>query len=243
LRRLLAGWLGLVAFAVAPAFADDPGDVGSVRILQPGAPVELSADSMEYEAARDLYVARGSVLIRQAGRELRAEWMAFNNRTRRGIASGNVIYTDGTDTVHTSFVEFDVETLEGVMFDAEFDVANNRLELRGAEIAKTGERTYSFKEGEFTACRCPDPEARKPWKLTAEPGRAGGVAALDDLSAQDRAAVWAALPGLRPERPQWRRGGAAHLLGGRRPGEPGLHSALAPEARLQGRPRVPVRVR
>jgi lipopolysaccharide assembly outer membrane protein LptD (OstA) len=168
LRRLLAGWLGLVAFAVAPAFADDPGDVGSVRILQPGAPVELSADSMEYEAARDLYVARGSVLIRQAGRELRAEWMAFNNRTRRGIASGNVIYTDGTDTVHTSFVEFDVETLEGVMFDAEFDVANNRLELRGAEIAKTGERTYSFKEGEFTACRCPDPEARKPWKLTAE---------------------------------------------------------------------------
>ena len=36
------------------------------------------------------------------------------------------------------------------------------------EIAKTGARTYSFREGRFTTCRCPDPEDTDPWVLESE---------------------------------------------------------------------------
>jgi lipopolysaccharide assembly outer membrane protein LptD (OstA) len=169
LGRLVAAWVLFVVCAALPAAADEvERDDRGRRFFEPGVPVELTADSAEYEAGRDLYVASGNVRIRQDGRELRADWMAYSTSTRRGVASGGVVYTDGTDTVLTEFVEFDVDTLEGVMFDAAFDVPSNRLEMRGAEIAKTGDRTYTFKDGSFTTCRCPDPEAREPWQLEAD---------------------------------------------------------------------------
>ncbi len=166
--RLVAAWIVFVVCAAAPAAADEVESDGGQRFFEAGVPVELRADSLEYEAGRDLYVASGDVRIRQTNRELRADWMAFSNSTRQGVASGDVVYTDGTDTVYTEFAEFDVDTLEGVMFDAEFDVPSNRLEMRGAEVAKTGDRTYTFKEGSFTTCRCPDPEAREPWQIEAD---------------------------------------------------------------------------
>jgi lipopolysaccharide assembly outer membrane protein LptD (OstA) len=168
LGRLVAAWIVFIVCAAAPGAADEVESDGGQRFFQAGVPVELRADSLEYETGRDLYVASGNVRIRQADRELRADWMAFSNGTRQGVASGDVVYTDGTDTVTTEFVEFNVDTLEGVMFDAEFDVPSNRLEMRGVEVAKTGDRTYTFKQGSFTTCRCPDPEAREPWQIEAE---------------------------------------------------------------------------
>jgi len=168
LRRLVGLWIALCLGAAAPGAADEGGGAPGSRLFEPGVPVQISADSLEYEAGRDLYVARGHVVIRQEQRQLSADWMTFSRVTRRGVASGDVVFTDGTDTVHTRFVEFDVDTLEGVMFDASFEGDRNRFELRGEEIAKTGEQTYRFRNGEFTTCRCPDPEAREPWQVKAE---------------------------------------------------------------------------
>ena len=147
LRRLVAAWaspvsaqsrltalgvalaLGAMAVAVDPgsAVADDVGNAGVVPVGTvaevpggPAAPLELHADSLEYEASRRLYVAQGNVVIRREDRELRADWVAYSELTRRGVASGDVFFTDGTDTLSTSFVEFDIDSLEGVFFDAEF---------------------------------------------------------------------------------------------------------------------------
>ncbi|MBW2267533.1 MAG: LPS-assembly protein LptD [Deltaproteobacteria bacterium] len=127
---------------------------------------------MEYESRRKLYVARadadGRVVLRQKERTLSASWVAYSRITRRGVASGDVVISDGRDELHAAFVEFDIDTLEGVMFDAEMAAESTPMELRGAEIAKTGEHTYTFRQGRFTACRCPDPEATEPWQLAAE---------------------------------------------------------------------------
>lgn len=135
-------------------------------------PFEIEAGSMEYEFRRKLYVARagddGRVVIRQKGRRLHADWVAYSRITRRGVASGNVVITEGPDELRTAFVEFDIDTLEGVMFDAELVAESTPMELKGAEVAKTGERTYAFRDGRFTTCRCPDPDAREPWEITAE---------------------------------------------------------------------------
>jgi lipopolysaccharide assembly outer membrane protein LptD (OstA) len=130
-------------------------------------PYQLTAESIEYERARELYVARGDVTIRQADRSLRADWMAFSDVTQRGVASGNVIFVDGGETLYTNFVEFNISTLQGILFDARFEDVEGQFRLSGAEIAKTGEDTYRFKDGSFTTCRCPD-EGREPWKIEAD---------------------------------------------------------------------------
>jgi LPS-assembly protein len=133
-----------------------------------GEPIRLRADSLEYERPRDLYIAKGHVEVENGPRRLRAEWVVFSRATGRGVASGDVMLTDGRDTLHTSFAEFDVENLQGVLFDARFDVPSGHLRMEGAEIAKTGDETYSFEKGVFTTCRCPDPEAEDPWRIRAE---------------------------------------------------------------------------
>ena len=65
----VAAWVVLLVCTAAPGTADDVGGGIADRIFEPGAPVEIDADSLEYESGRDLYVARGSVTIRQEERE------------------------------------------------------------------------------------------------------------------------------------------------------------------------------
>ena len=123
--------------------------------------------------------------------------------------------------------------------------------MSGAEIAKTGEQTYRFEKGRFTTCRC---EARRARALGDQGGarrprdrrlrhgaqhplrgarRARRVAALDDLSAQDRASDGAAVPGDLGRQPQGLRLRAPVLLGRARERERAAHAGLVGEARLR----------
>ena len=159
-RRIEAFWVlvtalfvsGPAAAAFDPSFDD--------------APFEVTADILEYERARDVYVARGNVRLVQEGKTLAADWISFSRRGGRGVASGNVVYSDGTDTIFSSFVEFNIITLQGVLLMAHFDASGNRFRMEGEEIVKTGERTYTFERARFTTCHCPDDD-EDPWQIRA----------------------------------------------------------------------------
>jgi lipopolysaccharide assembly outer membrane protein LptD (OstA) len=129
------------------------------------APYELTCETLEYEAEDKLFVARGSVVMEQSGRVITADWMTVSNVSRRGVASGNVAIVDGDDVLHAEFVAFDTRDLTGVVFEGFFEGEAGEFQLHAAEIRKTGDKTYSFEDGVFTTCQCPDPEARKPWTL------------------------------------------------------------------------------
>lgn len=131
------------------------------------APFELSADSVEYDRARDLYVADGNVEIRQGDRRLTADWIAFSNTTQKGVASGSVAFSEDGETLHTAFAEFDIVTMQGVLYDASLEASKGQYRMSGQEIAKTGRETYRFERGRFTTCRCP-PGEREPWEIKAE---------------------------------------------------------------------------
>jgi lipopolysaccharide assembly outer membrane protein LptD (OstA) len=129
-------------------------------------PVQLTADEVEFESGRNVYVARGHVVIDDEDQRLTADWVSFNPDTRKGIASGNVVISEGDDVLYADFVHFDVDTLEGVVFDGFLESGDSRFELSGEEIRRTGELTYEFKRGVFSTCRCPE-EGRRPWQIRA----------------------------------------------------------------------------
>ncbi len=163
MRRGVAAWIACIAWA-APALG---ADVRDIAFDAGDEPFELSADTVEYDRPRDLYIADGSVVIRQGDRKLTADWMAFSNTTQRGVASGNVTFREGNETVYTRFAEFDIVTLQGVLYDARLDAATSQFRMSGAEIAKTGRETYRFEKGRFTTCRC-EPGERDPWAIQAQ---------------------------------------------------------------------------
>ena len=158
MHRVVAALFAGIACVQAPG----------ARAADDAPPLELSAERLDYERGRDLFVASGSVVVRRGGRRLTADWVVFSPATGRGVASGDVVLGDGADTLHTRFVEFDIDDMQGSLFDARFDVPSGHMRMQGAMIAKTGDRTYSFEKGVFTSCRCPDPAAEDPWRIRAE---------------------------------------------------------------------------
>lgn len=152
--------------------------------LEGRGPVTLTADSLEYEAERDVYVARGHVVIVQGKRTLKADWIAFNAKTGAGVASGHVELVDGTDTLRSNFVEFDVRNLTGVIREGSLDSPGSRFRTSGAVIEKTGKNTYRFRDGIFTTCRCPKPDATDPWRIRADEAEleVGGYGTVKDAT-------------------------------------------------------------
>ena len=153
--------LGL-ALATGPAGAQPLIDTGG------GAPLSITADQVEFEQSLNVYVARGNVRIEQEdGATLTADWVAFSNVTRHGLASGNVVVVDEEDTLYADFLQFNVDSLQGVVYQGQLENSRTGFRMEGAEVRKTGEQTYVFKDGVFTTCRCPE-EGRDPWSLKAK---------------------------------------------------------------------------
>ncbi len=164
-RLCIAALAVVLAHAAAAQTSDGLSDL-SERLKEE--PFELTADALHYDIERELYIGRGNVVIRQSGRTLRADWVAFNRKTGAGVASGNVKLEDAGDLVTADFVEFELETIQGTVHGGRLESQTSRFRASAAEIAKTGPRTYSFREGRFTTCRCPKPDDVEPWVLESE---------------------------------------------------------------------------
>ena len=156
-----------MAVCAAPAASGEPDALTELGDALREEPFELSADELEYDHLRALYIARGNVLIQQEGRTLRADWIAFNQTTGTGIASGGVELVDGGDVLRADFAEFNIHNLEGLIRDGAFESDHSQFRAYGEEIVKTEGQRYAFKNGEFTSCRCPKEDAREPWKISA----------------------------------------------------------------------------
>ena len=130
-------------------------------------PVRLTAQTVVFDKVRDLYEAQGSVVVRQGARTIRADWLVFDNTSGQGVASGRVSVEEGRDVLEASFLEFNVNTTQGVVFKGFLDSDKTGFELRGDEIIKTGDETYTFVNGTFTSCDCEETDKREPWQIGA----------------------------------------------------------------------------
>ena len=157
----LVAWLILASFG-SPADVKHPGQGAAQQ------PFELTADTVEYDKARDLYTARGNVHMSQPGRTLTADWVTLNNTTRLGVASGNVVVVEGKDTLTTDFLQFNIDTMHGVVFTGNLDSESSRFRMQGDEVQKVGDTNYVFQNGAFTTCRCPEAQSAPPWGIRAQ---------------------------------------------------------------------------
>lgn len=151
--------IGLPATARAQAIGDPDRDTDT--------PFDITADTVEYESDRDVYVARGNVVITQPGRSLTADWVAFSSETRQGVATGNVIVSEAEDLLYADVLSFEIDTLKGIVIEGLLEARASGFEMTGDTIEKTGEETYVFDNGTFTTCRCPE-EGRDPWQIHAK---------------------------------------------------------------------------
>ena len=158
--------IGRLACVLALALTWLPAGAAVSSVFDSGLPFEVSAQRIEYEG--ELLVADGQVRISQGANRIEADWIAFNNATGQGVASGHVVLIEGSEVLHAAFVEFAVDTVRGFVLRGHYDTGPGGFIVSADQLTRTGEDTYEVSEARFTTCRCPDDDVREPWAIETE---------------------------------------------------------------------------
>jgi LPS-assembly protein len=127
-------------------------------------PFEITADRIDYDAERELYTADGHVRVVQGDRSLKARWITFSTATRIGVAEGDVVLLDGGDELLAQFMVFDVDSLQGMLYQGVLDSGSEGFHIEAEELVRTGKNTFAVRDGVFSTCRCEEGK-RLPWQI------------------------------------------------------------------------------
>ncbi len=134
-------------------------------------PVNIDADTMDYDNASDVYHAQGSVVITYDGGVLTADDVEFEKKNNIATAYGNAVLKMGADTLAGNKIVFNVENKTGVAYKGRAFYAQNHFYIKGDEIQKTGEHTYKIIQPVATTCDGDKPDweiAGSEMKVTLE---------------------------------------------------------------------------
>jgi len=134
-------------------------------------PVNIDADTMDYDNTSEVYHAQGSVVVTYQGGVLTADDVAFDKKNNIATASGNALLKMGEDTLAGDRIVFNVESKTGIAYKGRAFYSKNHFYIRGDEIEKTGELTYKIIQPVATTCDGDNPDweiAGSEMKMTIE---------------------------------------------------------------------------
>lgn len=163
----MRGFLILIALAIFAFSMIDKAESASSPITDFRAgkePLQMIADTMNYNRETGIYTARGNVEIHQVDRTIKADYVEYNYQTQIARAQGNVVYTEDGDTLICDFLEMNLETKEGLVKKGKLFYQKENFYINGSNIEKLGENRYRIENGEFTTC-----DGKRPsWKFTCK---------------------------------------------------------------------------
>jgi LPS-assembly protein len=127
------------------------------------APVNLSADYLEYNAENDSYEARGGVVLSRDGIELKTEELLWQATTQDVAAQGGVQLIDDGTEINGDRLQYNMATGQGQVHDGRVFVEQGNFHFSGEQIEKLGQADYFIKKGSFTTCDGEIPD----WKFSA----------------------------------------------------------------------------
>ncbi len=115
-------------------------------------PVDITADSLEYNKKEAMYTAKGHVIIKEGIRTLTADYAEYHEDTADALAEGNVVLEDSEGVIRTQRMTLNLVTQQGTIEKGDIYIKQGNFYLIGDEIKKTGESTYLIRQGKFTTC-------------------------------------------------------------------------------------------
>ncbi|MFQ5767044.1 MAG: LPS-assembly protein LptD, partial [Acidobacteriota bacterium] len=106
--------------------------------------------------SRHQYRLEGNVTFRSGGVLLQADRIIYDNQTRKGEATGNVLYVQGPFRVSGDHVSFDLAAETAEMEDATGYMDQGFL-FRAKKVIQLDRERVRFEKGFFTACTQPVP--------------------------------------------------------------------------------------
>lgn len=143
---------GLLPTASAqPAFPGlDTGPSGSK------APLNLTADRLEFDQTSETYIARGSVLLVQGFLRMTADEATLHKLSGKLLAKGRVHLRDQVADVWSEELELNVNTEAGVILNGTLHNSQTNTWVRGRLLERFSETHYRVRDGMFTNCDADD---------------------------------------------------------------------------------------
>ena len=123
-------------------------------------PIEVTADSLIYDKSKDTYYAEGNVVAVQGKSSVKADRMTVDMTASHAVAVGNVeaIDEEGNSLKGDNW-ELNIDTKVGVVMNGKLFFKRENVHITGEEVKKTGEVSYSVRNGYFTTCDCETDES------------------------------------------------------------------------------------
>lgn len=127
-------------------------------------PVDISAQTLEYDKARNIYKAKGDADLREGIKHLTADSVLYYKDTEDVFAEGNVVFREGDDVVRSEKIHVNLMTKTGTIEKGTIYVKQGNFTIVGEQIEKVGESQYKIKKCQFTTCDMPGPD----WMFSAQ---------------------------------------------------------------------------
>jgi len=134
------------------------------EITQPETPWHINADKITYNQITKIYTATGDVKIFNDDKTLRAESIRYNQETMESESTGDVHLTVGRDTLKGDEIIINLKTGIGTIFNGSIFIEKSHFFIKGDQILKTGENSYTINNGSITTCDGDIP----PWQITGK---------------------------------------------------------------------------
>jgi LPS-assembly protein len=155
----LLGILLLCLFKVQWAFGEE--ELLKDRLLgDKDAPLEIDANDMDIH--EETYILKGDVVIRKGDQVLHAQEATYDTKTGIAKVSGDVRFEMAGDVLECEEGVFNLDEKTGRVSNARLFLKESPYSIRGSQIEKLGEDTYSVKDCRLTTCEGPNPA----WTIT-----------------------------------------------------------------------------
>ncbi|HEX6726197.1 MAG TPA: LPS assembly protein LptD [Nitrospira sp.] len=136
--------------------ADNPTGTGTSPAGS--APLDITAERIDYRQDQDVYEANGSVVIQQGAIRLTADHATIQALPGILTAVGHVHLTDPQADVTAERMELNINTEAGVVTHGRLYVPTTNSSISGRLLQRFSEYHYRVKEGSFTNCDAQDGE-------------------------------------------------------------------------------------
>lgn len=134
------------------------------NLPQTDTPWHISADTITYNQKTNVYTATGDVKIYNDDKTLSAESIRYNQDTMDTESTGGVHLTVGKDTLMGDKIIINLKTGIGTIFNGSIFIEKSHFFIRGDQIQKTGEDSYTINNCSITTCDGDIP----PWQITGK---------------------------------------------------------------------------
>lgn len=126
------------------------------------APWRIEADRLTWDQQADIYTASGAVVIRKDDITLTADRVTLHQETMEALATGNVLLVSDADRLTGDKMAVNLDSGTGVVSGGELFLEQKHFYIRGDNIRKTGETSFSVTRGSLTSCDGENPD----WRIT-----------------------------------------------------------------------------